>query len=99
MEADSGKRQALAAVAQAYKQHYGQQLRADFHGLRDFYALVKALCLTPQLDPQKMYSALMRNFGGPPEIVRQVGRLRPSLAGLAFLQKLHCALLCHFQSM
>jgi hypothetical protein len=59
-------------VAAAYYAHYRSQSQPDFHGLRDFYALVGSLKMQPQLSAVQLYRALLRNFGGPAELVKQV---------------------------
>lgn len=69
---DAAKSRILEAVAAAYFCHYNMQSQADFHGLRDYYGLVRTLRLQPQLSPVQLYRALLRNFGGPPELVQQV---------------------------
>jgi hypothetical protein len=70
---DAAKTRALHAVAAAYYAHYRSQPRPDFHGLRDFYALISTLRMQPQLSSVQLYRAVLRNFGGPQEAVQQVG--------------------------
>lgn len=69
---DAAQERILSSVAAAYYQHYCTQSRPDFHGLRDFYAVISTLRLQPQLSPAQLYKALLRNFGGPAEQVQQV---------------------------
>lgn len=69
---NAAQERTLASVAAAYHQHYSTQSRPDFHGLRDFYAVISTLRLQPQLAPAQLYRALLRNFGGPAEQVEQV---------------------------
>ncbi|CAG8495754.1 6945_t:CDS:10, partial [Scutellospora calospora] len=54
----------LKPLAEAYSiyEQTGQQF-PNFHGLRDYYALVKSLSLT-NLTPKNIQKALTRNFGG-----------------------------------
>src|SRR6266536_4882528 len=60
----SGQRGALRPLAKAYSnfEKYGQA-SSNFHGLRDYYALVKRLSLY-EMTPEKIQMALARNFGG-----------------------------------
>ncbi|CAG8461964.1 10472_t:CDS:10, partial [Acaulospora colombiana] len=57
-------RSSLAPLAKAYSEYEreGQEL-PNFHGLRDYYALVKSLSLV-DLTPEHIQVALARNFGG-----------------------------------
>ncbi|RIA99608.1 hypothetical protein C1645_849990 [Glomus cerebriforme] len=59
-----GQRGALEPLAKAYSNYekYGQAL-PNFHGLRDYYALVKRLSLF-EMTPENIQMALARNFGG-----------------------------------
>ncbi|GES94812.1 hypothetical protein GLOIN_2v1481157 [Rhizophagus clarus] len=59
-----GQRGALEPLARAYLDYekYGQAL-PNFHGLRDYYALVKRLSLD-EMTPENIQMALARNFGG-----------------------------------
>lgn len=55
----------LRRLAAAYHKYHSQQARADFHGLRDFYSLVKSLRLCSiMLSPDQLAHSLWRNFGG-----------------------------------
>ncbi|KAH7446603.1 hypothetical protein KP509_01G064300 [Ceratopteris richardii] len=55
----------LRRLATAYHKYQVQQTRADFHGLRDFYSLMKSLRLSSiMLTPDQLAHALWRNFGG-----------------------------------
>ncbi|MCO5584286.1 hypothetical protein L7F22_038210 [Adiantum nelumboides] len=55
----------LRRLAAAYHKYHAQQTRADFHGLRDFYSLVKSLRLCSiMLGPTELAHSLWRNFGG-----------------------------------
>ncbi|UZO04042.1 uncharacterized protein OCT59_024441 [Rhizophagus irregularis] len=58
------QRGALKPLAEAYSNYekYGQSL-PNFHGLRDYYALVKRLSLY-EMTPKNIQMALARNFGG-----------------------------------
>ncbi|GBB96188.1 hypothetical protein RclHR1_00270034 [Rhizophagus clarus] len=59
-----GQRGALEPLARAYLDYekHGQTL-PNFHGLRDYYALVKRLSLD-EMTPENIQMALARNFGG-----------------------------------
>src|ERR1043165_1810144 len=59
-----GQRGALEPLAKAYSDYEknGQAL-PNFHGLRDYYALVKRLS-TEEMTPENIQMALARNFGG-----------------------------------
>ncbi|POG65439.1 hypothetical protein GLOIN_2v424565 [Rhizophagus irregularis DAOM 181602=DAOM 197198] len=60
----SGQRGALRPLAKAYSnfEKHGQS-SSNFHGLRDYYALVKRLSLN-EMTPENIQMALARNFGG-----------------------------------
>ena len=64
------KRQ-LEDLAAAYHDYFSRQPRKDFHGLRDFYSLVKSLSNSAQnsdsWSDRDLALALMRNFGGLPK--------------------------------
>ena len=55
----------LKRLAEAYSKYEaeGQTEFPNFHGLRDYYALVKNLS-NKELTPENVHSALARNFGG-----------------------------------
>ena len=59
-----GQRGALEPLARAYLDYEknGQAL-PNFHGLRDYYAMVKRLSLD-EMTPENIQMALARNFGG-----------------------------------
>ncbi|PKB96958.1 hypothetical protein RhiirA5_506790 [Rhizophagus irregularis] len=61
---DGSQRGALRPLAKAYLNYekHGQSL-PNFHGLRDYYALVKRLSLC-EMTPKNIQIALARNFGG-----------------------------------
>ncbi|KAH7279889.1 hypothetical protein KP509_37G042500 [Ceratopteris richardii] len=56
----------LRGLATAYFKYYAQQIRPDFHGLRDFYSLIRSLrCQhSVMLSQEHLAHALWRNFGG-----------------------------------
>lgn len=56
----------LRALARAYHDYEARQPRPHFHGLRDFYSLIKCLRGRVQgpLTPADIVAALGRNFGG-----------------------------------
>ena len=60
----SGQKGALKPLAKAYSnfEKHGQA-SSNFHGLRDYYALVKRLSLY-EMTPENIQMALARNFGG-----------------------------------
>ncbi|RIA89917.1 hypothetical protein C1645_805996 [Glomus cerebriforme] len=66
----SGQRGALKPLASAYSNYEknGQAL-PNFHGLRDYYALVKRLSLY-EMTPENIQMALARNFGGTEDNVK-----------------------------
>ncbi|CAG8488111.1 5420_t:CDS:10 [Diversispora eburnea] len=53
----------LQPLAQAYSEYEHSQTLSNFHGLRDYYALVKSLSLG-KMTPENIQKALVRNFGG-----------------------------------
>ncbi|GBC06549.1 hypothetical protein RclHR1_06900002 [Rhizophagus clarus] len=59
-----GQRNALELLAKAYYDYekHGQAI-PNFHGLRDYYALVKQLSLD-EMTPENIQMVLARNFGG-----------------------------------
>ncbi|PKB95996.1 hypothetical protein RhiirA5_472770 [Rhizophagus irregularis] len=59
-----GQRDALNPLTKAYSNFvkYGQS-SSNFHGLRDYYALVKRLSLN-EITPENIQMALSRSFGG-----------------------------------
>ena len=54
----------LRPIARAYYAYLSQQERTNFHGLRDFYALVKTLGRAKAPGDQVVVNAVARNFGG-----------------------------------
>jgi hypothetical protein len=59
-----GQRSALEPLAEAYSNYEKEgQAIPSFHGLRDYYALVKRLSLN-EMTPENIQMALARNFGG-----------------------------------
>ena len=67
----------LRCLAEAYFEYQKKQLRNNFHGLRDYYSLIKSLSLTDEVttgdtgterssqeDITRTYRVLQRNFGG-----------------------------------
>ncbi|PKY42427.1 hypothetical protein RhiirA4_397377 [Rhizophagus irregularis] len=59
-----GQRGALEPLAKAYSDYEKEgQALPNFHGLRDYYALVKQLSLN-EMTPENIQMALARNFGG-----------------------------------
>ncbi|XP_071798757.1 uncharacterized protein [Asterias amurensis] len=58
--------QLLKKLAEAYHSHNQSQARKNFHGLRDYYSLIKSIALSSsQQDPAvSLEIGLLRNFGG-----------------------------------
>jgi hypothetical protein len=54
----------LASLAKAYTVYQRSQPTTNFHGLRDYYALVKGLSGSGDLTPAIMRNSIARNFGG-----------------------------------
>ena len=65
-EMDASTRNVLNCLAKAYHEYQSKQVRANFHGLRDYYSLVKSLRADSCNDMKKINVALQRNFGGIP---------------------------------
>ncbi|CAG8562549.1 11938_t:CDS:10 [Diversispora eburnea] len=61
----------LKLLAEAYSEYEqsGQILHPNFHGLRDYYGLVKSLSMT-DMTPDNIQMALARNFGGTDQNAR-----------------------------
>ncbi|XP_078659777.1 uncharacterized protein LOC144904631 [Branchiostoma floridae x Branchiostoma belcheri] len=67
---------ALNALAEAYFEYEEKQTYKNFHGLRDYYSLIKCICLPehvnagavvmPQFNLKVLKRGLLRNFGGLP---------------------------------
>jgi hypothetical protein len=75
-EHDFASARLIRALATAYHDYYRTQSRPNFHGLRDYYSLVK--CLTQrsggwrQLEVSELVDALARNFGGLPAQMNRI---------------------------
>ena len=65
-EIDASTRNVLNCLANAYHEYQSKQGHANFHGLRDYYSLVKSLPADSCDDMNKISVALQRNFGGIP---------------------------------
>ncbi|MCO5548643.1 hypothetical protein L7F22_002102 [Adiantum nelumboides] len=59
-------REKLRGLVSVYVKYHAQQAQADFHGLRDFYSLIKSLrlCSSTVFEQEKLAHSLWRNFGG-----------------------------------
>lgn len=57
------QRGALKPLAKAYSDYENDQVLPNFHGLRDYYSLIKQLSLA-EITPMNIQLALARNFGG-----------------------------------
>ena len=67
----------LRYLAEVYHKYQGSQKYPNFHGLRDYYSLIKCLSTEPKDDTlqtsestKKIQHALQRNFGGAPKDVK-----------------------------
>ena len=63
----------LAESYLTYEKH-GQDELPNFHGLRDYYSLVKNLSQYNSLTPENIQMALVRNFGGKGDIEELIGK-------------------------
>ena len=68
----------LRPIAQAYVEYISRQERSNFHGLRDFYALVKSFSRAVAPGDQAIVNAVARNFGGLTESAALFQRLLDS---------------------
>ena len=60
----------LRCLAEAYFEYQVKQSHRNFHGLRDFYSLIKSL--TGRSNFKEVNLALQRNFGGLPSEVNEI---------------------------
>ena len=67
-----GKRE-LKCLAEGYFDYQGQQSHANFHGLRDYYSLIKSL--TGCSNFKQVNISLQRNFGGLPGEVTNIQKI------------------------
>jgi hypothetical protein len=67
-----GKKE-LRCLAEAYFEYQDQQAHANFHGLRDYYSLIKSL--TGCSNFQQVNISLQRNFGGLPGEVTNIQKI------------------------
>jgi hypothetical protein len=67
-----GKKE-LWCLAEAYFEYQDQQAHANFHGLRDYYSLIKSL--TGCSNFQQVNISLQRNFGGLPGEVTNIQKI------------------------
>ena len=72
----------LRYLAEVYHKYQGSQRYPNFHGLRDYYSLIKCLSTEPKDDTlqstentKKILHALQRNFGGVPKDVKNFQNL------------------------
>ena len=63
----------LQCLAEAYFEYQNQQTLANFHGLRDYYALIKSLTGCGKF--QEVNVSLQRNFGGLPGEVTNIQKI------------------------
>ncbi|XP_046854791.1 uncharacterized protein LOC124447744 isoform X2 [Xenia sp. Carnegie-2017] len=64
---DESTENVLRCLAEAYYDYRANQSHSNFHGLRDYYSLVKSLKGGRCPDMENINIALKRNFGGIPE--------------------------------
>ena len=67
-----GKKE-LQCLAEAYFEYQAQQTHPNFHGLRDYYSLIKSL--TGCSNFQEVNISLQRNFGGLPGEVTNIQKI------------------------
>ena len=90
----------LRCLAEAYHEYQGSQKYANFHGLRDYYSLIKCLSSNRNHNPshhplieektQGIQHALQRNFGGVPSDVNNFQTLfQKRLHSLDLVEKTH----------
>ena len=90
----------LRCLAEAYHEYQGSQKYANFHGLRDYYSLIKCLSSNRNHNPshhplieektQGIQHALQRNFGGVPSDVNNFQTLfHIRLHSLDLMEKTH----------
>jgi hypothetical protein len=65
--------QDMRCLADAYFKYHRQQRYANFHGLRDYYSLIKSL--SGQNNFQQINILLQRNFGGLPSEVTNIQKI------------------------
>ena len=63
-EIDASTKRVLNCLANAYHEYQKKQGHANFHGLRDYYSLVKSLHADNSNYVDRISVALQRNFGG-----------------------------------
>ena len=87
----------LRYIAVVYHKYQGSQQYPNFHGLRDYYSLIKCLSSGPKDDTlqttentKKIQHALQRNFGGTPKDVKNFQSL--------FQEGLQIAETCNFST-
>lgn len=90
----------LRCLATAYQKYQEHQRYANFHGLRDYYSLIKCLStdtnqntshnLFPEEKTKEIQRALQRNFGGVPDDVNNFQTLfQEGLHSLDLMEKTH----------
>ena len=63
----------LRCLAEAYSEYQDEQSHRNFHGLRDYYSLIKSLTGRSQTSQVNQVNlALQRNFGGLPSKVNEI---------------------------
>ncbi|XP_028413793.1 uncharacterized protein LOC114536639 [Dendronephthya gigantea] len=63
----------LMSLAEGYFEYEGKQTHANFHGLRDYYSLIKSL--TGRGNSKEVNISLQRNFGGLPGEVSNIQKI------------------------
>ncbi|XP_028396213.1 uncharacterized protein LOC114520186 [Dendronephthya gigantea] len=61
----------IKCLADAYFEYQTQQIYSNFHGLRDYYSLVKTVCSKIE----EVNVSLQRNFGGIPDEVTNIQKI------------------------
>ena len=69
----------LRCLAKGYFEYQSKQRYTNYHGLRDYYSLIKSLSPSPSLrediDLPKINMALQRNFGGIPDELTNIQKI------------------------
>ena len=63
----------LRCLAEAYFEYQERQTHANFHGLRDYYSLIKSLTSCSKF--QEVNTSLQRNFGGLPTELTNIQKI------------------------
>ena len=84
-------RNELRGLAKSYHTYHSCQKKPNFHGLRDFYSLIKSLQVkksTVSWQMDDLVTAVWRNFGGSPDDVERFSQiLKQNLGHEELLQR------------